>query len=317
MSRTIFNSLNTFDLFVEKHKDQFLEIKVPEHPLNIENVGKWIKKHTDPLDITIATIISTNITNVSYDNIVDKLNGVANELYILSKTNIPLFLYIPTETRKSNFFFTVLFYWICKKKDIRFTDIVSNSNRYFNTTDDPNIIVMVDDASYSGGQICDILSIQDIKYNHQIFFAIPYISDTARLFIAKDIEPFTSVIFPSSIETFKNMTTIVKEYDEELVDKIKIYDRYVQTLSDKHLLYIDFKLPDSISIPQTIFAFGYRLSDPDNTSYKTEDEVLSFISGCEETYKRGLGKPKGVLDLNDEFLIPCPNSFYKNIIWKF
>jgi hypothetical protein len=306
-----------FDLFVEKHKDTILSVDVATHPPDHENIRKWIEKHTDELDIPVAKIISTSITNVSYDDIISKFNDLSNDVLTLYEQKESLFLYVPIETRKSNFFFTVLFYYACKCKGVRFTDIVSVKSQYFNTTGDPNIIIMVDDASYSGNQICNTIITEDILYNHNIFLAIPYISTSARRMIEEKIEIHTEVIISMSSDIFKNIKEIVNEYDKQLSLDIKIYDRYMYQLTAQHLLYLDFKLPDSISIPQTIFAYGYKLSDPDVKVYKTGGEVLSFISGCSEVYRHNLHIAKRELDVNDETDEVCPITFYKNSAWEF
>ena len=97
-----------------------------------------------------------------------------------------------------------------------------------------------------------------------------------------------------------------------------------------HLLYFNFKLPDNVSIPTNIFRYGYKLAGDEE--YKNEDEVLCFLTGCEEynkTYiKNGLSeydsdKDEGGVSSWGWGIQPqpqptnCPDSFYKRIKWDF
>ena len=97
------NTITKLNSFVNNNVDYFLtELKVEEHPVNRENVKEWLNSHSPSdslLDYTIAKIISNNIQNVSYTDVITKLNDIANDLFTLtnevSSNEVNLYLFLP------------------------------------------------------------------------------------------------------------------------------------------------------------------------------------------------------------------------------
>jgi hypothetical protein len=326
------NSIRNLNSFTDSNIQNLLtNIKVEKHPINRDNVRKWLALYPRGVggdsdvgreyelgDYIIAKTIANNIMNVSYDEIMFKMNMLANELFIIYTITKPnLYLYLPTELKKSNFVFTIIFYHFCRMKGIEFSGVTST----YNTHTSNKMIVIVDDASYSGDQIYNhihFLKWINPKETTHYFLAISYISDTAiRLFNSNFID--LNIIIPTSSTIFKSIRSLLNKEELEIVERMptRKHAIHIEYLIDKNLLYLDFKLPDSLSIPQTIFAYGYKIGDPWNKTYSDPNEVLSFIGGCEETFKNNLQINKRVGDINREKLVggTCPVSFYKNIEW--
>jgi hypothetical protein len=291
------------DEFVEKNKGLFSmssdEMKISKHPPNYKNIQIWLKKHENTPEQSLSVILANNILNVSYDTMVKVFNNIVNELFVLQESSKKrLYIYVPNVVEKSNFFFTVFFYWLCKLKNIEFIGVVEKYTDYAD-----NIIVIVDDASYSGIQLST--HIEDLGSNDaDLFIAVPYISDNAKKLM---IKTNNRVIIPSSTTTFYSIRELIQQG----------VDKYIPTkgIGRDHLLYFDFKLPDYVSIPQTIFAYGYNIAEHFTFQYEDSKDVLPLISGCDEAYRKHICH-KGVMDINDVVKPQCPNPFYKKIVWK-
>jgi hypothetical protein len=305
-------TIKLLNKFVDKNISDILETNVPEHPIDQDNVRAWLKLHEDTDFYNIAVAIANNILNVSYKKILEQFNCIANELYIMynERQDSDFYIFIPDEMYKSNFVFTLIFYYLCREKGIIFTDLVGKREIQVRTTD---LIVIVDDATYSGDQISNHIStlVVSCKLRDATFFlGIPYISDRAKETVSKlcrHISITTNIVYPSSSISFKTILSYMNEEKDTLPE-----------LTDKHLLYFDFKLPDSVSIPQTIFAYGYRIDDDyDKRHYDTND-ILTFFKGCDAFYKRNMRIEKGVMDIYRENFIGdmCPKPFYSEIIFK-
>jgi hypothetical protein len=309
--RSMYNDVVLWMEFVNKNIDIILNIRVPEHPPNNQDIRKWIDKHEDLIDKQIAYCIANNIQNVSYKDLLGIFNDIVNELVVLQEfVKRKICLVLPVHTTKSNFIFTVLFSWLCEKKNIFFTSILPDIAEP--TPDDETLFILVDDASYSGNQIGVVVKRISRGNQSKVFLAIPYISTTAEQFIKNKIQSQHQLIVPSSCKRFKNIQECIDEQKADIVIESKL----ITDILKLHLLYLDFKLPDSISIPQTIFAYGYKLRDSGGKTYKDPDEVLCFISDCKELYREHLYIRKDVLDINRIIDVQCPNPFYKRIKWN-
>jgi hypothetical protein len=326
VDKTIFNDLNKWENFIRKNINDVIESKVPEHPPNRENLNKWIDKHRlgeyeydekDNNDVELSSIIANSITYVSFTDMLTRLNQMVNELFTIQEFHrYNLYLFIPPKVKKSNFMFTVIFYFFCMLKQIRFNGVVSE--RHKKVSKSRNMFVIVDDATYSGQQICTIIPylMQNVKAD--LFVAIPFISNTAYHKICEHIDDNNFVLFPKTCYIFRSVREIVNSYiSGNLISKFVNPEMYNDIL-DLHLLYFDFKLPDSVSIPQTIFAYGYKLRDDRNFLYLNSNDVLPFLINCENSYKQYYRRVlKNTSDVNDIVIPNCPFPFYKNIQWAF
>jgi hypothetical protein len=285
----ICSDIELFGKFVKRNRSNF-DGELKEHPPNRENINKWVEMHKSTDLYTYAKSIANNITYATYNDLQKKLSDIANELFLLQKsTGIKPYLYVYDNTQKSNFVMTLLFYYLCIWKNIQFAGIIT----YAGASD--KFVVIVDDATYSGTQICGHIIALGCD-NTKIFLAIPYISETAEASIREQVGSDSELIIPSDSMRFRDIYSIHKTY----TDTFGATDTGVvsQRIGSAHLLYFNFKLPDYLSIPENIFKYGYRL---DRDEYEDGDEPLCFVTGCEDGDKK----------------IECPKPFYKNNYWLY
>jgi hypothetical protein len=317
--KNIFTDMNILNSFVDKNIDILLNIKVRDHPPNRTNIRKWIEKHKDehPYDYMVANVIANNILYVTLDTVLDKFRDLANDLELLTRArdDKPLIYFGDDGIFKSNFFFTTLFYSVCRLKNIQFERVVRGgiSGECRN-----RLVVVVDDASYSGIQLSD--HIESLLCNNTtVFVAVPYVSSVAENEMNRVVKNNSQLIISNSVTRFQSVDRLFTEYlkSMNINDEIKIPYSHI---SNKHLLYFNFKIPDGVSIPHNIFIFGYRVSG--NEEYKSEDEVLCFLTDCEDTYKT---LTKNMIhnrnsDRNNRLPtnMVCPEVFYKKKLgWNF
>lgn len=226
--------------------------------------------------------------------------------------------------KKSNFWISMLFYGylydiITLVTDERDIPILKNS-----------LIIIPDDASYSGSQFAEILS--DIMINYigrdtslekaTFYCAIPYISERALNHIMNYCDSMIKNLFPG-INT--NRYTIsfgpfesFKSFNKFLIDKGYSYlISYKDLRNDLHTIYFDHKLADSVSV----FQFIYALGKPFYNSKITEN--ITLIKGCDYSnhpiYRDLLDEDYSKTDDLQNYGLNhmCPNPFYKNIKYTF
>lgn len=300
-------NVEQFSEFVSANISKILDIPHPRYPLNRDKVGDWINKHPDNWK-DLARLVSNLFQNVSWDEFLDRMNKVANELGAYS--NRDLYLFIPfKDEEKSNFFATVLFFYIfCHVQGHSFKGLCT-----FEQQQPPpgSLIVIVDDASYSGTQLYEFM-----RYTRRpdvpIFFAVPYISVTARVLLKST---YYDVIIPEISEPFHTLQTYLED------SKIDIdVTKMCKVIKNRHGLYFDFKLPDTLSDLSPILAYGFTIDQILDTVecgggnyWKTDDDNSCLIDGCEEDYKENWPGVQEVGDTDD--IYTCPHSFYHDIQW--
>ncbi len=179
---------------------------------------------------------------------------------------------------------------------------------------------MVDDASYSGIQMDETIRSLNEVSTTKFFMAVAYMSTTARLLLTTHYK--NKIIIPPSTESFSSIYQLASIEEKKILDdEINLEQKYpIKRISIRHthLLYLDFKLPDSVSVPHIIFAYGFKVGDPSYTRIEEVDKLRSLISGCTDTYRNNLHISKSTFDLNKTDLIGgvCPTSFYKSVEWK-
>lgn len=329
--------VDIFSEFVHENISRIMNAAHPPHPLNNINIGKWVNRHEEvkihnDSSITwrdVARIVSNLFKNVSWDEYCDLVNKIANELGMYTRTRERkrnLYLLIPNNMKKSNFFATVMFFHVfCHVQGHEFSGIVGYS------LDLPNdsIIVIVDDASYSGTQMVGHINAMSVVNPKVVFYvAVPCISKIAKICIQKDNE--SRIIFPKSAIIFDNLETYIQPQhiqDDSLLEVCSSFKR-------QHFLYLDFKLPDNVSILDTILAYGYtlprfvearrilkvayrtaidnrRVPDVDRTYKYKKNETLCLIQGCGKWYRNNI---QDVLNSNARL---CPYPFYHRLKYTF
>lgn len=297
--------------FCKENFTSFINNIIP-HPLNKDNVGKWILSHKEEEKIC-ARLASTCFRNISISETLDVLNKICEELILLQQNRkLILFLSCPTEPSdiliKSNFFISVLLYYIASEKKLNFSAVITEKEDLNELKIDPSnaILVIPDDCSYSGSQLSGVvygLANKNNKLPMKVFLVLVAISQTAKRAFNnwKNEIIFSShtILFDSIFSSVKNSDSFKMLTEDEKKDIIK-------NLPDLHAVYFDFKIPDTLSIISSTFLFGYYI-----TGIKPL-QPLPLISGCEDNCIKIFTDPnfKEVEDPTDYNNI-CPYPIYK------
>lgn len=185
-----------------------------------------------------------------------------------------------------------------------------------------SIVVVVDDAAYSGRQLYET-AIRNITFKEiRIFLAVPYMSKTTQNWFSSK----RNVIIPPSVKTFHNLQTYFGD-SKDTSDDCDF--KFCDEICARHGLYFDFKLPDNISVFEESLAYGTTLEEFQTAYFdngnggrhsapKTEPvyigtDALCLIDGCKDTY----GDEALMGYYSGGFNKMCPVSFYKDIYWTF
>lgn len=262
--------------------------------------------------------------HVSYNEFISQIALICSNIRQISTGFENVILAIQSnDFTKSNFWVSMLFYGYLY--DI--INVVSNE-------DDvpvlPNSLVIIpDDASYSGSQYSDVLTSivkryiyvqhRDNVYEKAHFYcAIPYISKNAlkrinsyykssiqdllrdrKDFDKIDLNNYTVQFGP--YKSFKSFGQFLIDNDSSyLIDDVR---------NDLHTIYFDHKLADSLSIFQMRYALGQTLFG---------EYTQSLIQGCDYSRHPILKNMMLSDDLQhygSKYM--CPKAFYKSIVYTF
>lgn len=279
------NFISKFDAFYYNNIDQVRERtrKAPSHPLNANRVEQWAKT----MKLGIETLLSgynsrqsmmsfvdnftKSIKRVSMNDFRNKVDEIAEEFVLYLKENSKahdcVVLALDSYSDKSSLWVTLLAYERIKNL---ITHVLSvDETRKFNQRGHYKrpLIIMFDDASYSGNQYGDHVQNMCQQTTQKIIFwcAIPYVSREAKQFINSEASPNAMCIFPQSAEYFepvieKDALPIDYGPDLELLTKYFGVSDMKDSVPSRHALYFDHKLADKLSCYTQIMAFSVALS---------------------------------------------------------
>ncbi len=300
-------------LFLElckENKDKLSE-SMKSYPIDSDNFEKWVKNHRSGTDARkVAEQFRLATRHVSIYDFFEKYNKICDDIidYIYKTKYDQIVFYVDTENRlkKSNF-------WLALYMFPRLhTALTKNSSNVFiiDRFPSPNptkktLIIVPDDASYSGTQMRVKLWNAPKNSNTDFFIAVGYISNEAIQKIRRGF-PDTKIMVSESIESFQIF---------RIPDNVKSKTRDVYTI------YFDHKLPDTVSIYQLQYGIGIGFG----TEHEFNYVPMSLIKGC-ETYKKVKENPYliatnevDVSDLQDYVKEGemCPHPPYKSIMYTF
>ena len=268
--------------FVEENKG-IINQKVKSYPIHEENFVKWINNHSHEYQ-SVASDFRANTTYVSFDQFKQVLGQICAEIRTIKNNYQNIVLLLPELLKKSNFWVSIyMFHYL---SDI-ITNVVTRID-IANFIDGKSLIIIPDDASYTGKQIVIYAS---TPTNHDLLFAIPYISKDAKKYIKHSLSNKGNILFCESTIDFK-----------------KIKRRYA--------IYFDHKLADEVSTYQLTYALG---KDEVTGDPKFVYEPMSLIQGCElykEVDNPSTFETEDILKVVGNKLM-CPPPFYKNIQYMF
>lgn len=277
-------SIKKIKEFIEENKDDIIETKINTYPIDEIKFTEWINNHSLKYREEASKFRSKTI-HISFDRFKEKLGQICGEIREIYSKYENIVLIIPNKMDKSNFWISCyIFYYLM---DI-VTHVVFNIQD-FDHIKEKSLIIIVDDASYSGKQI-SLYSQGALKSPHHILFAIPYMSNNALKKIKSEfVSNKLNILMCESTEIF-----------------------YIFNGGQKKLypIYFDHKLADMVSTYQLTYSLGR-----DQVTKDTEFKYIpmSLIKGC-ELYKivdPYIDTEDILYDVGKENM--CPLPFYKNI----
>lgn len=330
--------LNTEEVkhFLIKNIDKIPD-SIKSHPPNRENISKWIEMHKKfPFGnagsnlMFLAQIIASFITHISYDDFLIKLNDICLELKSLSLTGHKLYIFFPilaTPYKSYSFVNILISHILLIKYELDISFFLQNrpfigfsSSEFTVDTEEKNLFIIGDDASYTGSQLTRLITHIFADKNCSLFLAVPYMSNKAK---TKILEECKNIVFSSNTVFFDTIREHINKsyrfwYNTNFVSLIK-YNK----LLEYNLLYFDFKMPDNLSIPWYMLIYGYSIDESnsiaknDNAFVRVseyDENALSLISGCD-----GFAKPCKTKGFNPNRVSGTANncivSFYRKIEW--
>jgi len=260
-----------------------------------------------------SELLSTKIEHVDFSTFLDRCNKVGLEISDKIKefrekhVDSNSILCISGRLNKSNFWCALLIYEsLLNTRLITHITTDIRDGIFIHTKDvsKPTQIFYVDDCSYSGDQLLDSVGGFTVKNyaNLVVYAAVCYISTTAKeKFKKRNIQCLdTSVVFKSMKNYFKEY---IQEHKTENISAKQLPEYYNL---DKHILYFDHKVADSVSLYNNIIRYGEYY----NWEVDKEIRLESFIKNCEDTVHV---RKKSLLRPVSSQHIECPPTFYDTI----
>jgi hypothetical protein len=219
-----------------------------EYNINNNLKNEWLAKCDNSIKETAEEFL--NITQyISNDIFDDYLAKSLKEMleYFDNIKNIYIQFFIPENSlNKSN-------YWVIKKlvklindNDDKYITSVNSDIKSFNSNFP---IIIADDASYSGSQICSYIEDNIDSKNYKLFLLIPFISKIA-------IERIRS--YDNNIKFIENNRYELKPLIELMEnEKIKLlFSYYGNSNITQYPIYFNHKVADSYSSFPLIYSYG-------------------------------------------------------------
>jgi hypothetical protein len=302
---TIFNKEYIKEFMKESKENKFIYtnlIKNPiipkkSYPLNKEKIKDYLINTEESIRPILKKLFD-NTKYISYRLFKFALYNNFRELIHYCKINnintIKLFLadigdadITDTKiTRKSNFWVSQHFYryLISKKVKIKL-EIITNPDSLL-IDNDNQLILILDDCSYSGSQLNEVLEYFPSQYNINVYIIIAYITKEAILNITKQIPKNINVILSKYNNIIKSFYEYLSPLEIKKIEKIKgLYD-------NKYPIYFNHKLADNISTYTDIY-LGKIVN---------KDLVIPVITNCEHITE---------LTFDSIWNPPCPKPPYK------
>lgn len=282
------------------------DIKLPNNlHLNFSQVNQWIN-NSDIRDVCERFIQITK--HYSYEQFKEVLEKCIQEcLESVSKFD-NVYIYLFDEEKKINK--KKSGYWVYKHLLRHMKIPIYKEEQELSQND---ILIIPDDASYSGSQLSNIIEELDMKTN--VFMLVPFISNVAIDLINYKYSKRTKNN-PNLYLYFPNNKVILKPiYELMSDDEIKKIAYYINKNDlRQYPVYFDHKVADSYSSFPLLYTYGIVLNDHNRNlliKYKSKKELQAhqnelqafpLLTSCENI-------------LNEEVIDPldpkCPKPPYK------
>lgn len=289
------------------------------YPVNREAVRKWRSKLPPELEF-FGRLVATGLTYVGFAQFVQHLDAAADEA-IAACAGKRILLAIDADPRVSGFW-SALLVWPRIRKHVGAVILRTELRRIAERRASDWLVVLVDDASYSGQQM--VMGLRRRTGAFSFFVLVAALSTAARTRLVSEMP---AVLLPKTAILIKSVREIADEYGgaaavKELEAQLSSSEN-VATFAVElrhHLLYFGHKLADSLSVANRTIALA---------PVEVQNAIVSFgsmISGCElaeygDGFRSVVGPPvdvpgaTSIVSAVDDFspYNTCPRPFYKSI----
>jgi hypothetical protein len=239
------------------------------YPLNRQNVKKFIAASAPDARDAVRKFIKAT-THISFETFIRYVNKNLRDVVKLVPPGRPMFVYINEFHKEKSSYW--LYLYVKKMAKTQFNiDMKMIDNYNNNSLQHNDILLILDDCAYSGGQISTILAELDTndKQLHIIIF-VPFISDAA-IELIRDIATHNSDVVKCKISFLKNAYKIKPLRDYMNVSEFYTILKYYITSTraaeeiQKYPIYFDHKLADHVSS----FPYLYNGNVPSERNLET------------------------------------------------
>lgn len=290
-----------------------------EYKLNKNNIKLFIKKSNKEVKNIVKKVIK-NTKYISKKVFFKQMDKNIKYLLTLINKDRPIYFFIEKINNykyKSNYWLYLYFKKYLKKNKINIKIKTINTNN-LNILKKDDFVIFIDDCSYSGYQIFDIIytftyffnkNISNIN-NINLFILLPFISEKGYNYIKsrfkeKNTNKNLKLIFNKYIYKFKSTNNILSKDEFNNINKFYpkvdiINDSINDYFNNKHLIYFFHKLADS----QSTITLFYKGLVPNNKNlsilnkiqkdnnkdnfkniYLKKLDIIPLISNCEKFNK--------------------------------
>jgi hypothetical protein len=285
------------------------------YPINMGNAKKFIAASAPDARGAVRKFIKAT-THISFETFISYINSNLAEVVKFATPNRPLFAYIDITNdeyiNKSNYWIYLYVKQLAKKKYAKDVEFVKSIND--KTIQDDDVILLIDDCSYSGSQIAETISVMKNTYKKQVHIVlfVPFLSNKAVNIIkstkAKNMSIANcSFSLPKYVYIIKPLSDYMTAH--ELVPILKYYLSYYMRFEEekqlriltesaiediqKYPIYFDHKLADFVS-SFPLFYSGYVPND-------TNVNVMNSIRNLRN--QKGSSKQREMDEIKKQYIM--------------
>jgi hypothetical protein len=284
MIRELESQTRNFMEDYDKHIHTILSMPSGNHAPDPEKLSQWVTAQVSERRRNAARAIAENITYITHRDLIKSVNELIDDVNSKKIPDENIFILCAGPKNKSNYFISLLFYHFSKIKGFKLPDYISNilHAKHYKINDKRTTIYYVDDMSYSGSQIQQLLSsiyaFDEKNSPHwDIRICLPYASEAALLALqhvtyGKYGLPRTNPYKVYNKHTIPSLKKIIGE--KQYWDCIA-YFSYIS--NPDCVCYFDHKIADAPSTFLYVLLFG--IVPPATINYKpiyTEQKIFKY-----------------------------------------
>lgn len=174
------------------------------HKMNPEKIEKFINLQLNDRRKRAARNLIENTHYITFNQLFEHIRNVINSIYDKIDTTKKIYMYVGEKMKSSYFISTIAVYFIKLRGDILPEPVDRFTGKILNEIDD-NVLLVLDDFSYSGSQLSGLLS--------NLFYK-------RYLLLEKKLPNVIVGLVGTSSHAKKILSRVTFEYDQVLVDEL-------------------------------------------------------------------------------------------------